>query len=88
LKAANLDKEWPESRALYVNGDDITSFFIKINYIDHLELTICQKKKTTVEEIEFEEKDKLNPDAKPKRMITRTYTYKCCNPFKVFETMC
>ena len=42
LRAANLDLDWPNGRALYVgkseNGDK--TFLMKINYVDHLELLI------------------------------------------------
>lgn len=38
LRAAQLDKDWPNGRALYVNGDK--SFVMKINFIDHLEIII------------------------------------------------
>jgi hypothetical protein len=45
FKAAQLDKDWPNGRAIYVgkstNGDK--TFIMKINYIDHLEIIIEQK---------------------------------------------
>lgn len=38
LRAAQLEKDWPNGRALYVNNDK--SFVMKINFIDHLEILI------------------------------------------------
>jgi hypothetical protein len=50
LRAAQLDKDWPNGRALYVSGNK--TFVMKINFIDHLEIMIDQRKITHVEDVE------------------------------------
>lgn len=91
LKAAMLDKDWPDGRALYVgkspNGD--RTFLMKINYVDHLEILIDQKKITHIEEIEIEKPpDKNSTDGKPTKAIERRYTYDFCNIYEGYKKLC
>jgi protein-arginine kinase len=79
LRAAQLNKEWPNGRALYVSNDK--SLVMKINYIDHLEMLIDQNKVMYVEEIEVMKPPPNKPDEKPVKTIERKYTYDYCNIF-------
>jgi hypothetical protein len=41
LRQANLDKDWPDGRAIFVNNDKDNAITIKVNYIDHMEITVA-----------------------------------------------
>lgn len=86
LRAAQLDKDWPNGRALYVNGDK--TFVMKINYIDHLEIIVEQYKITHVEEVEVMKPPPNNPDGKPVKSIERKFTFDYVDIFKAFNNIC
>lgn len=86
MRAACLDNDWPNGRAIYIarsnNGDK--TFLMKINYIDHLEIIVEQKKITHIEEVEVMKPPKDKPDEKPIKQIERKYTYDLCDIYKGF----
>lgn len=86
LRAAQLEKEWPNGRALSVSNDK--SLVMKINYIDHLEMQIDQTKLMYVEEVEVMKPPPNEPDAKPVKTIERKYTFDYCNIFQAYEDLC
>lgn len=86
LKAAQLGKNWPDGRAIYVSNDK--SFVMKINYIDQLEIIIDQTKIMHVEEIEVMKPPKDKPNDKPVKTIERKYTFDYCNILKAYKNLC
>jgi hypothetical protein len=61
---------------------------MKINYVDHLEIVIEQKKKTYVEEVVVKKPPKDRPDKEPVETLERRYTYDLCDIFEGFDSLC
>ncbi len=61
---------------------------MKLNYVDHLEIVIEQKKITYSEEVEVMKPPPDKPDEAPVKTLERKYSYDLCDIFKGFESLC
>ena len=72
-----------------ISSDGDRTFLMKINYVDHLEIIIDQKKITHVEEKEVEKPpDKNSTDGKPIKTIERIYSFNFCDIFEGYNKLC